>query len=415
MATRYDVAVVGAGPAGSIAAVVLARGGARVALVDRSEFPRAKACGDLVGPRAVALLQSLGLPADAPAASDMYVEGPTWRRVRLPAFPGRSYPGHALICPRTTFDAALRSAALDAGADPVHGRVTGVESHDGAVALHLAGGERLDAEHVVGADGALSVVGEQAGLVRPDRVLWGFALRGYLPARPDLPLISLRDERPCRAYPGYGWLFPGIGGRANVGIGVGLLGDRTGSRRTRADLTAYVDELVSRRLLASRDVENLQGGWLKMGMVGTVPAAGRVLLAGDAAGLVNPLQGEGIGPAMESGLLAARSILRGGDAAAGYRRSLAVRFAPYASVAAPLQAALLRHPAAVSLGARAITTAPVGRLLAGTWSLTWNDLLEGATPRPALTAARVVRRAAGTLTRRSDAGRLLAQTFIDSA
>lgn len=415
MAARYDVAVVGAGPAGSIAALQLARQGARVALIDKSEFPRAKACGDLVGPRGVALLQAHGVAVAGPPASDMYVEGPAGRRVRLPAFPGRSYPGHALVCPRTTFDAALRSAALDAGAEGVQARVTGLASVDGHTRLTTAGNHRVDADHVVGADGALSVVAEQAGLVRSEQVLWGFALRGYLPAVPDLPMISLRDERPGRAYPGYGWLFPGVDGRANVGIGVGLLDNRSGSRRTRADLTAYVEGLVARGLLPCGEVEDVQGGWLKMGTVGTVPAAGRVLLVGDAAGLVNPLQGEGIGPAMESAVLAARAICRSpGDAAAVYRQSLADRFSPYLNLAAPLQAALLRHPAVVSVGARALTSAPVGRRLAGTWSLTWNDLLDGATPRPALTAARLIRAAAGPLARRSRTGRLLAETFLDS-
>src|SRR3954464_1703799 len=101
---RFDCLVIGAGPAGSLAALVLARGGARVALVDKAKFPRDKACGDLVGPRGVQLLTDLGIAVPgAMAVGDMIVVGPTGRRVRLPCFPGRTYPGHALALPRADF------------------------------------------------------------------------------------------------------------------------------------------------------------------------------------------------------------------------------------------------------------------------------------------------------------------------
>src|SRR3954453_9882756 len=120
---RFDVLVVGAGPAGSIAALVLARAGARVALVDKATFPRDKACGDLIGPRGVQLLDDLGI--DVPGAGvidDMVVVGPTGRRVELPCPPGITYPGRALAVPRARFDALLRDAAVEAGAVPYTGR-----------------------------------------------------------------------------------------------------------------------------------------------------------------------------------------------------------------------------------------------------------------------------------------------------
>src|ERR1700675_3713381 len=114
--TSFDVLVVGSGPAGSIAALVLARAGARVALVDKAAFPRDKACGDLIGPRGVQLLRDLML--DVPHAtrvSDMIVVGPTGNRVRLPAAPGRTYPGYGIVVQRSQFDATLRLAAVPAG------------------------------------------------------------------------------------------------------------------------------------------------------------------------------------------------------------------------------------------------------------------------------------------------------------
>ena len=119
-AGRFDVVVAGAGPAGSIAALVLARGGARVALVDKATFPRDKACGDLVGPRGVGLLDDLGVPVpDAGQGADLLAVGPSGHRSRLPAFPGRRYPGHGVVVPRIALDDALRAAALRAGAVPV--------------------------------------------------------------------------------------------------------------------------------------------------------------------------------------------------------------------------------------------------------------------------------------------------------
>src|SRR5271168_3811827 len=114
---RFDVLVVGAGPGGSIAALVLARAGAHVALLDKAQFPRDKACGDFIGPKGLQVLADLAVP-EPPGidVGDMVVVGPTGRRVVLPCFDGESYPGRARAVPRVVLDAALRAAAIDAGA-----------------------------------------------------------------------------------------------------------------------------------------------------------------------------------------------------------------------------------------------------------------------------------------------------------
>jgi geranylgeranyl reductase family protein len=381
---RYDVVVAGAGPAGSVAALVLARGGARVALVDKAAFPRDKACGDLVGPRGVGLLAELGVPVpDAGQGADLLVAGPSGHRSRLPAFAGRSYPGHGVVVPRVVLDDTLRAAAIEAGAEPVRARISGADPGPGGRLRALTGsdGRRLAADAFVGADGALSPVARLTGMLDPDAALWGFAIRGYVPAEVPLPLLVLLDAAPWRIYPGYGWLFPGADGQANVGIGVGL-GTRRGPASLRADLTRFCARLRRAGDLGpGADVGPVTGGWLRMGGTGTPPAAGNVLLAGDAAGLINPLQGEGIGPAMVSARLAAECLL---------------------------QAVLLRRPRAASAAVRLLTAPVLRRPLAGIWSLYWNGLVDGAAPRPSAWAGAAVQQLAGGLARRHPAVRPLA-------
>jgi len=126
-------------------------------------------------------------------------------------------------------------------------------------------------------------------------------------------------------------------------------------------------------------------------MVGTVAARGRIFLVGDAAGLVNPLQGEGIAVAMTSAAAAAEAILAGPtSAAARYRQHLAAGPGRHASVAAPLHvAAIAGSPRRVALLGRALTLPGVGSAIAAPWALTWNDLLDGAPPGPATLASRV--------------------------
>jgi flavin-dependent dehydrogenase len=300
-------------------------------------------------------------------------------------------------------DDALRTAALEAGAEPVRGRVSGVDRVPGGPvrALITSDGRRLAADAFVGADGALSPVARLAGLLDPDTALWGFAIRAYIPAEVPLPLLVLLDQAPWRIYPGYGWLFPGADGQANVGIGVGL-GTRRRQARLRGDLDRFAALLrTSGDLAPEARTGPVTGGWLRMGGTGTPPAAGNVLLAGDAAGLINPLQGEGIGPGMVSARLAAECLLAGpGQAAAAYTDAVTATFGRYLPGAAALQATLLRRPRAASAGVRLLTAPPVRRVLAGTWSLYWNGLVDGATPRPAAWAAAAVQRLASRLGRR---------------
>ena len=237
------------------------------------------------------------------------------------------------------------------------------------------------------------------------RVLWGFAVRCYLDQAVELPAITLWEQTPWRAFPGYGWIFPGPEGVANVGVGVGTLADRQAGSAAVRVLPAYLGHLGELGLLdrvPTGTGSRRLGGWLKMGMVGTVPAAGRVLLVGDAAGLVNPLQGEGIAQAMTSGRAAAEAILDvPGGAALDYRRVLARNHLPYQQITAAGHAALVGRPRAVAAVGRLLTAPVLGPALAGGWGIFWNELLEGAAPGRARAVAGAATRLGGAVTART--------------
>jgi flavin-dependent dehydrogenase len=367
-----------------------------VALVDKAAFPREKACGDIVGPRGLQVLREVGVPVPPGRdVADILVVGPNGRTVRLPSREGLTYPGHGTAITRVEFDRALRDAAVEEGAIPIRDRAESPLWSEGRLdGFQLISGAELRADFVIGADGATSHVARTIGLVDERKVLWGFAIRTYLPISVDLPAIVFWEPEPGCGFPGYGWIFPGAGGGANVGLGLATLSDRTAGARAARALPQFFAHLSRLDLLADPPAPKAArqlGGWLKMGIVGTTPAAGRALLVGDAAGLVNPLQGEGIAQALGSGRLAARAILAApGQAAERYRASLAAEHLPYHRVAAALQRATVGRPLTVAALARMLVT--LGRIdrFAGGWSVFWNELLNGAPPNGHRAAARAM-------------------------
>jgi hypothetical protein len=151
-----------------------------------------------------------------------------------------------------------------------------------------------------------------------------------------------------------------------------------------------------------------------MGMVGTTPAAGRVLLVGDAAGLVNPLQGEGIAQAMTSGRSAAEAILNSpGHAAARYRDNLARVHLPYQRITAAGHAALVGRPRAIAAVGRVLTAPVLGSALAGGWGIFWNELLDGAAPGGARRVATASTWFGRAVTARTEVSRWFSSTFDD--
>jgi flavin-dependent dehydrogenase len=318
------------------------------------------------------------------------------------------------------FDDALRTAALDAGAVAYVGRADRPLRSGGDIegfTVSDGDGEELRADFVIGADGATSHVAHSAGLVEASRVLWGFAVRCYVDQHVDLPAITLWEPTRWHAFPGYGWIFPSPGGVANIGVGIGTLANRQVGAGAVRVLPAYLDHLVELGLVDRATVSPLPrrlGGWLKMGMVGTTPAAGRVLLVGDAAGLVNPLQGEGIAQAMTSGRSAAEAILNSpGHAAARYRDNLARVHLPYQRITAAGHAALVGRPRAIAAVGRVLTAPVLGSALAGGWGIFWNELLDGAAPGGARRVATASTWFGRAVTARTEVSRWFSSTFDD--
>jgi len=328
--------VVGAGPAGAAAALEAKRlrPDAAVLLLDKAAFPRDKPCGDGVGPHAVDQLAALG-------AASVLAGYPPIRRLRLRSPRGRELAGEPArpnhVVPRQVLDARLVEAAVAAGACLGQARVRRLEQRDGLVVVD---GE-LAARTVVGADGANSAVRRLLGAApNPDRHL-AIAVRGYAPAPPGRPeqLIAWVAE----GWPAYVWSFPTGTGIANVGYG--LLRSRLHGGKP-----ALHQRLRTLLPAAEPDQGSLRAHHLPFSSHRPPAGRGRVLLAGDAASLVNPVSGEGIYYALASGRLAAQAALRAPERpAAAYRRLLAATFGRH-----------LRHAAVLARAIRSPTLAEAG-------------------------------------------------------
>jgi len=329
-----DVIVVGAGPAGSSAAYHLAAAGVDVLLLEKSSFPRDKICGDGLTPRAVKQLVALGLDLDAPGWQrnlGLRIVG-AGHRLELPWPELSSFPPYGLVRSRMDLDEILARHAEKAGArlmertsvvgpvlDERTGRVTGVTAKPVDDRGRQVGDEvTYSAPVVIAADGVSARIAVALGLERRENRPMGVAVRTYYTTpRHDDPWmeswLELWDGEPGRSslLPGYGWIF-GVGdGTANVGLGI----LNTSKAFRNVD---YKD--VLRRWLANtpeewgfRDenrVGRIGSAALPMGFNRKPHYTRGVLLAGDSGGMVNPFNGEGIDYALESGEVAAHTVLQ---------------------------------------------------------------------------------------------------------
>ena len=347
IADEADVIVVGAGPGGSAAAYHMARHGLRVLLLEKTEFPREKVCGDGLTPRAVRQLVRMGVDTSEKAG---WLQNKGLRvigggvRLELDWPDLASFPNYGLVRTRLDFDDLLAKRAVDAGALLRTGvTVTGpVLDEDGraiGVTAKTAGDEPVQfrAPLVVAADGVSGKLPLAMGLTKRDDRPLGVAVRRYYhsPVRADddyleswLELRSAKDRTVL--LPGYGWIF-GLGdGRVNVGLGILNSSSAFGRTNYRAMLTDWLagtPDDWGLRDEANADGQIL-GAALPMGF-NRVPHYTRgLLLVGDSGGMVNPMNGEGIAYAMESGELAAEVAVQALARPAGADRERALRAYP---------------------------------------------------------------------------------------
>ena len=337
---HWDLAIVGAGPAGSTAALAAlhARPELRVLLLDRADFPRDKTCGDGITPHVFDVLAELGV-------TGLFDDWEPVRRLNLSlgtAQVQRDLRRPTWVIPRQVFDARLVTAATDAGATLQRRRVKSVERVDEGV---LIDGE-LFAPVVIGADGAHSMVRTAAGL--PPARRRALALRGYVPTPADRAGLQVIAYGPGRQ-PSYAWSFDRGDGYSNVGYG-----ELLASRRPTPSRTVLMQRLEELLPGATGEGDHWKGHHLPLSSWRWPHPDGRILLAGDAASLINPMTGEGIYDAVVSGMLAGRTAAVTPSAAAGarYRAAVRARLGSHQRHTAAV-ARLSSSPALVTLGIHA--------------------------------------------------------------
>jgi geranylgeranyl reductase family protein len=353
--TTADVVVVGGGPAGSAAAISLARAGRDVVLVDKARFPRDKCCGDGLTAGALRRLEALGLRPDAVASwervDDVMVRSPSGRTVDFPLPRGQGL--FAAVARRVDLDAALLDVA----------RAAGVKVHDGhgfehversapdSITVSVEGLGDVTARYAIGADGMWSPLRKAFGASdEPGYLGEWHAFRQYFTGVAPQAARDLWVWFEPDLLPGYAWSFPLAGGRANVGFGI--------HRDVRQPTGQMKDQWT--QLLQRSHLQEVLGpdarpeaphkAWpipARVGRTQLVAGGGRVLFIGDAARACDAMTGEGIGQALETGELAARAILSAGPvdpvtAAERYRRWVGTGLAVDDRLAVALSRAL-RH------------------------------------------------------------------------
>ncbi len=330
---RFDVAIVGAGPAGSTAAYRLARARARVLLIDKARFPRDKPCGGGLTMRAV---RQLPYPVE-PVVEDRI----TRARCRLrygPTIERESKQVLCLMTQRRRLDAFMVERAVEAGVNFRDGVRAEVES-DTRLSVD---GETIEVDALIGADGANGLTARTLGL--GGAIVNGVALEGNL-SYDELPAGDWRGALVLELATvpgGYGWIFP-KGDHVNVGVG--------GWGEEGPNLRRHLRVLCEHHGIELRQLTGVRGHRLPMRRPGTVLARGRALLVGDAAGVLDPVSGDGIYEALITARLAAEHVvvlLEGRtEGLEGYAAAVHEELDPLASAGWGAKKALDRFPRAV--------------------------------------------------------------------
>lgn len=346
-----ELLVVGAGPAGSAAATWAARSGIQTTIIDKEKFPRDKPCGDGLTPRAIKELTALGL-ADwlSTKPRNIGLRAAGFGQELLLPWKSPSLPEWGSAVPRTELDNQILECARQAGVT-VHDGVAAenVELNNGAISTVITKKDDefigYKAKNVIIADGVRSHLGRNLKRTWHRDTAYGVAARAYIKSeRHNDPWISshleLRGEQ-NEILSGYGWIFPQGNGEVNIGVGTLATQKRPANLNLRALMSQYTE--------LQREQWKLQGE-LRLPWSAMLPMGGAVsgvggknyMFIGDAAGCVNPLNGEGIDYGLETGRLAVEQLQSTTDFSQswpaqlrhqyGYAFSIARRLAGYLTI-----------------------------------------------------------------------------------
>ncbi len=312
-----DLLIVGAGPAGTAAAITAARSGLEVTVVDKARFPRDKCCGDGLTTLALRHLEELGLdPSTTPNWFDVdgaWLRSPSGREVFVPL---PSEGRFASVVPRRDLDDALVTLARSVGVNVVEGLAfRELAQHDSGVTVTFDDESTWRAPWLVAADGTWSPIRRALGMTPEGYLGEWHAFRQYVSGVTGTAASRLHVWFDRDLLPGYSWSFPLPGNRANVGFGVLRDDSRHGKdmKRTWEDLLRRPH--VVDALGPDAEFEGRHTAWpIPARIDHATTGVGRVLMVGDAAMATDALTGEGIGQALLTGVEAARAIRAGGDA-----------------------------------------------------------------------------------------------------
>ena len=319
--TRYDadVLVAGGGPAGAACAYHLAKAGIKVILVDFQKFPRDKVCGDFVGPVAIKELEAIGVAAkdefkqtNIITQASVFLDGRPLITKSIPAI--QQLPDYGRVIPREVLDQWIFDAARQQGVTTMTPcRFSRFEVHDNCVVsfCKMNGREILfTTKYFVGADGSSSTAARLLNGTKPDPKDRIVAVRAYFE---NINCISNQAELyfTSKSFPGYYWFFPSGKNEANIGVGMVLDNfpkEDVNLKELLMDLIAG-DETLKQRIGNGKLKDKVVGWPLSTYNPDVKITADRVLLTGDAAGLINSLNGEGIQYALLSGRWAAETLI----------------------------------------------------------------------------------------------------------
>ncbi len=348
-----DLVVIGAGPSGAAAAMRAASQGVETVVFDRAPYGRDKACGDGLTPRAVGVLEELGVDLAGAHLTEglRMIAGSTERVLQWPET--TRFPSHGAVWPRRSLDAALVDHAAAAGAEIAWNTEALPEFDDHRVVGVRAGGEIWRAGMVIAAGGAPGKVARMLGATRVAEEPYGLAIRSYVesPRHAERHLeacLTLKDAT-GRSVPGYGWIFPAGDGTVNIGVGALSIMKRFKRLNLNSLLELY-HSAVRGPWSAGPYLERPRA-W-RLPMSATRRHGPGWVAVGDAAGLINPMNGEGIDYGLESGMIAADLFVKDPATAPQlYDRIVGERFDAFLRTGRRFSL-LIGHPAILNAGLR---------------------------------------------------------------